>query len=661
MPCFPTKQQQTCAQLSHPTEGWQAQGLAATSIAWGAWGGAGMAAASPAVATRLARVGVAAIQPLAGLAALEQAAAAARSGTVMAAALLWQRLLVDGRQQAPFFAEFAAVAAAAAARSDKAADASVTVAVTGRQRSKQRSKEVEVQQAVETLPAAPLPAWATLDWAERLEFFTSQLSALVAQAAGKAVDPSKPLLSAGLDSLGAVEVRREAAQLAGMELPVTLIFDYPSVAEIAAFIVGKLPAPVAEQPSAAPVPVAAGSSGASRKRSSGGRRHRRALAAVPAEPAPLSAEERLAIARSKVLGSVAAVLGGAEVAASMPLMNAGLDSLSAVELRKELNSAFGIELPPTVVFDYPTVDDLVGHLAAHVPAPPAAAAAPAAAAEGYGGSLSSDCDSGSDSDGELEAGSSDMAAVGNDQRQLVVRRSSSDREQEPPNTQLVPAGALVPLGPVNKRAPRLTKPGYFTVPSMERLACMSDAELRAVPRLVIGRSGVGEIAYLYPVNLLDADLDEIVSIERGRIALYPNRTPPTPAPLPARPALPGPARAASKSRQLALLAPAGPPPETPAAAAGRRRARLLATLHGGSSAMHAPALPLQLVRPPVGEGLNQPALLTFRRMALRQPADRRAVDAFRGRLFEAAARMGGLFVHYDPVDGVWLLKLDTWL
>ena len=33
---------------------------------------------------------------------------------------------------------------------------------------------------------------------------------------------------------------------------------------------------------------------------------------------------------------VAAVLGGAEVAASTPLMTAGLDSLGAVELRKEL-------------------------------------------------------------------------------------------------------------------------------------------------------------------------------------------------------------------------------------------------------------------------------------------------------------------------------------
>lgn len=191
------------ALLDAAAEGWQAQGVAATSIAWGAWGGAGMAAASAAVAARLARVGVAAIQPLAGLAALQEAAAAVRAGTVMAAALLWERLLVDGRQQAPFFAEFAAVAAAAAARPDKDADASVTVAVAGHRRIKARSKHGDQPQAAEATPAAPLPAWATMGWAERLEYFTDQLSALVAHAVGKAVGASEPLLSAGLDSLGA--------------------------------------------------------------------------------------------------------------------------------------------------------------------------------------------------------------------------------------------------------------------------------------------------------------------------------------------------------------------------------------------------------------------------------------------------------------------------
>lgn len=192
------------ALLDATAEGWQAQGLAAFSIAWGAWGGAGMAAANPAVAARLARVGVAAIQPVAGLAALEQATVAARSGIVMAAALLWERLLVDGRQQAPYFAEFAAVAAAVAAQTgDPAgADASVTVAVARSRRPEQPAKQAAVLEPAKAAAAASLPPWATMGREERVAFFVSQLSALVAHAAGKEVGPNEPLLSAGLDSLG---------------------------------------------------------------------------------------------------------------------------------------------------------------------------------------------------------------------------------------------------------------------------------------------------------------------------------------------------------------------------------------------------------------------------------------------------------------------------
>ena len=45
----------------------------------------------------------------------------------------------------------------------------------------------------------------------------------------------------------------------------------------------------------------------------------------------------------------------------------GMNSLQSVALRRSLSDAIGEELPASVVFDYPTVDDLVGYLAARLP------------------------------------------------------------------------------------------------------------------------------------------------------------------------------------------------------------------------------------------------------------------------------------------------------
>lgn len=78
----------------------------------------------------------------------------------------------------------------------------------------------------------------------------------------------------------------------------------------------------------------------------------------------------------------------------------------------------------------------------------------------------------------------------------------------------------------------------------------------------------------------------------------------------------------------------------------------------GSSGDGAAAAARKL--PPAGHGLNQPALLTFRRMAVKKPDDQKLVSAFRKRLQEASERMGGVFVHYDPKEAVWMLKLDAW-
>ncbi len=47
-------------------------------------------------------------------------------------------------------------------------------------------------------------------------------------------------------------------------------------------------------------------------------------------------------------------------------MEAGLDSISAVELRNAVAARFGIDLPATVTFDYPTLGALATYLAARI-------------------------------------------------------------------------------------------------------------------------------------------------------------------------------------------------------------------------------------------------------------------------------------------------------
>ena len=43
-------------------------------------------------------------------------------------------------------------------------------------------------------------------------------------------------------------------------------------------------------------------------------------------------------------------------------MEAGLDSIGAVEMRNAVNEKYGVELPATIMFDYPTIVDLAQYL-----------------------------------------------------------------------------------------------------------------------------------------------------------------------------------------------------------------------------------------------------------------------------------------------------------
>ena len=159
---------------------------------------------------------------------------------------------------------------------------------------------------------------------------TEEVRALAAGLTGGEVAADEPFMGAGMDSLGAVELRNVLSQRYNVSLPATVMFDYPTASALGLYLSGlqeDAPEGRHDEPRDAVATAAA----------HGGR-------------AGLPSREEVC---KQIVGIVEGMLGR-EVDPSMPFMEAGLDSLASVELMNAVAGRFQVSLGATAMFDYPT-------------------------------------------------------------------------------------------------------------------------------------------------------------------------------------------------------------------------------------------------------------------------------------------------------------------
>ncbi|MFD5922691.1 type I polyketide synthase, partial [Kitasatospora sp. NPDC127035] len=186
----------------------RAAGLPATSIAWGHWAGAGIAADG--AEQQLLRHGLASLPPVQAVALLGQALDHGESHLVVAD-VDWPVLFRD--RPHPLVAELVPRAAAAAAPA--AAGGSDVLARLG------------------ALPAAERRR-------SLLGVVRAEAAVVQRHRSADAVDPAKAFGQQGFDSLTAVEFRNRLGALTGRRLPATVVFDHPTPAALSDWLAEEL-------------------------------------------------------------------------------------------------------------------------------------------------------------------------------------------------------------------------------------------------------------------------------------------------------------------------------------------------------------------------------------------------------------------------------------
>ena len=206
-------------------------GLPTCSIQWGPWAGSGMAAAQQGTPARLATLGLGLIEPLVGLRALQQSlittptlSGCMGGSTLTVVVAEWSRLASHSSHSSQLLTELVA-------QYSSAAIFEATMLPTDLDASCQQS---EVSDSC--VGQARSAAMAGRAQGQKLEDIRETVASVIASIMGQEVSQEQPLMAAGLDSLGAVELRKSLQQRLSVDLPATLIFDYPIPKALAGYI-----------------------------------------------------------------------------------------------------------------------------------------------------------------------------------------------------------------------------------------------------------------------------------------------------------------------------------------------------------------------------------------------------------------------------------------
>lgn len=160
------------------------------------------------------------------------------------------------------------------------------------------------------------------------------------------------MISAGVNSTAAVALTSTLEQRLGMDLPPTLVFDYPTIRDIVSYLSTAIPSPSLSQH--APHDAAARS--ARRQLPHHVDMHEASGTAGASNAADnQSIEAVIAAAVHGVLHGDMDSSASPDLDPDQPLMNMGINSSLAVALTSSLEDSFSIQLPPTLIFDCPTV------------------------------------------------------------------------------------------------------------------------------------------------------------------------------------------------------------------------------------------------------------------------------------------------------------------